>query len=228
MACSQCATEKEHAVAASNLERMRYFPRQLLTADDMRTEQEYFREKQRRHNRFLHGWGVVCGLQVVADPQAGVSAVQVCPGYALGPFGDEIYVAEPVRFDLAQCMAASANRCVPGAVTDPPAVGETRDLIVGIRYAECPSRPMRTLPAGCGCDESACEYSRTRDGFEIRCVSAPVVTKQAEPASGQPVPCPACSDDPWIRLATVRTGGAALVITYANRRVLPSPAMMPA
>ena len=38
------------------LERMRYFPRQLLTADDMRTEQEYFREKMRRHNRYLVGW----------------------------------------------------------------------------------------------------------------------------------------------------------------------------
>ena len=36
--------------------RVRYFPRQLLTADDMRTEQEYLREKLRRHNRLLHRW----------------------------------------------------------------------------------------------------------------------------------------------------------------------------
>ena len=84
-------------IATSGLERLRYFPRQLLTADDMRAEQEYFREKQRRHNRLLHGWGVVCGLEVVLDAETGPLAVCVCPGYALGPFGDEIYVPEPKR-----------------------------------------------------------------------------------------------------------------------------------
>src|SRR4051812_8765778 len=46
MACSQCADPHEHNEVASSLERLRYFPRQLLTADDMRVEQEYFREKQ--------------------------------------------------------------------------------------------------------------------------------------------------------------------------------------
>jgi hypothetical protein len=222
MACSQCATEQEHAQTASSLERLRYFPRQLLTADDMRTEQEYFREKQRRHNRFLHGWGVVCGLQVLADPQAGATAVKVCPGYALGPRGDEIYVSEPVAFDLAQCMRTAAHPCVPGSPVAAAPAGQARELIVGIRYAECPSRPMRTLPAGCGCDETACEYSRTRDGFEIRCVAAAVATAPA--VSANPQPCAACPDDPWVRLATVRTGGAALVITYAHRSILTSPA----
>ena len=46
------------------LERVKYFQRQLLTVDDMVTDQEYFRQKMRRHNRFLHGWGVVCGFDV--------------------------------------------------------------------------------------------------------------------------------------------------------------------
>jgi hypothetical protein len=45
------------------LERVRYFPRQLITADDMRAEQEFFLNKMRRHNRFLHGWGVVCAAR---------------------------------------------------------------------------------------------------------------------------------------------------------------------
>src|SRR5512147_2416454 len=99
MTCSQCAAEHEQNETASSLERLRYFPRQLLTADDMRVEQEYFREKMRRHNRFLHGWGVVCGLEVVADAASGPMAVKVCPGYALGPWGDEIYVEEPIAFD---------------------------------------------------------------------------------------------------------------------------------
>ncbi len=39
----------------AGLERVHYFPRQLITANDMTAEQDYFRQKQRRHNRFLHG-----------------------------------------------------------------------------------------------------------------------------------------------------------------------------
>ena len=49
----------------NRLERVRYFPRQLMTAEDMRTEQAYFVERLRRHNRLLHGWGIICGLQVL-------------------------------------------------------------------------------------------------------------------------------------------------------------------
>src|SRR6185436_13148051 len=101
MSCSHCAGAHEPNAVASSLERLRYFPRQLLTADDMRVEQEYFREKQRRHNRFLHGWGVVCGLEVVPDPTKGAMAVKVCPGYALGPWGDEIFVEESTPVDLS-------------------------------------------------------------------------------------------------------------------------------
>src|SRR5712691_4587713 len=92
------------------LERVKYFPRQLLAVDDMETERDYFLDKLRRHNRLLHGWGVVCGLEVTAAPtQTMPWLVHISPGYALGPYGDEIYVAEPVCLDLAQCG--------PGAVT---------------------------------------------------------------------------------------------------------------
>ena len=197
----------------TGLERLRYFPRQLLTADDMRAEQEYFREKQRRHNRLLHGWGVVCGLEVVPDPKAGPLAVSVCPGYALGPFGDEIYVPEPVKLDLSYCARPPAVECSPKYAVSQPLV--TSPMLVMIRYVECPTRPMRTLPAGCGCDETACEYSRTRDGFEIKCMLKP----SEEASSAETVPpticaterdkrhklqkCPPCPTDHWVLLATI-------------------------
>lgn len=43
---------------------------QLMGVADFRAEQSYFREKQRLHNRCLHGYGVVCGLlvQLVDEP----------------------------------------------------------------------------------------------------------------------------------------------------------------
>src|SRR5215470_1511513 len=71
-----------------SLERVRYFPRQLVTADDLTQDQEYFRNKLRRHNRLLHGWGVVCGARVKKG--AGDCEVVIEPGYLLGPHGDEI------------------------------------------------------------------------------------------------------------------------------------------
>ena len=59
-------TPCDHIIA----ERPRYYGRQLITADDLTLEQDYFRDKLRRHNRLLHGWGVVCGAQVFPSAQS--------------------------------------------------------------------------------------------------------------------------------------------------------------
>jgi hypothetical protein len=48
----------------NGLLRPNYFDRQRLTADDLMTAQRYLLARQRRHNRYLHGWGVTCGLDV--------------------------------------------------------------------------------------------------------------------------------------------------------------------
>jgi hypothetical protein len=59
---------------------------------------EDVRERLRRHNRMLHGCGVVSGCLVrAAEPEW---TVRIEPGYALGPQGDEIVVAE-IQIDLS-------------------------------------------------------------------------------------------------------------------------------
>src|SRR5688500_10227169 len=45
-------------------ERVKYFYGQLLGVREFQSEQAYFLEKHRLHNRYLHGYGVVCGLEV--------------------------------------------------------------------------------------------------------------------------------------------------------------------
>ena len=50
------------------LERLSYFYGQMLGVQDFRSEQNYFREKLKLHNRCLHGYGIVCGLQVCPVP----------------------------------------------------------------------------------------------------------------------------------------------------------------
>ena len=154
-------------VCGSALERMRYFPRELITADDMRAEQEYFVNKMRRHNRFLHGWGVVCGCNVVPKPTDGHPwQVQVCPGYVVAPQGDDILINDCITFDLQTGM----QPCDPCSVTYPcppqPVYNENNDwttAYLAVRYVECLTRPVRVHPGGCGCDEMDCEYSRIRE-----------------------------------------------------------------
>ncbi len=194
------------------LERVKYFPRQLLTADDMKADQEYFLNKLRRHNRYLHGWGTVCGLEVLSAATKELPwRVEITAGYALGPKGDEIYVQESVFLDLA--------RCGPDTVTDPcdpdflhtsgPATGE--QLFVAIKYAECLAKPVQAMPAGCGCEEDACEYSRIRDSFQIECLTELPPSHEHPPGPmlcdlivGKPFPaCPPCPSEPWVVLAQV-------------------------
>lgn len=199
---------------AAAAERVNYFPRQLLTAEDMFADQDYFRLKLQRHNRFLHGWGTVCGLLVTASPAGSPPwLVQIGAGYALGPYGDEIYVADPVTLDLSTCGASAVtNPCDPGSsgTGTGPSVGST--VYIAIQYSECMSRPVSVTPAGCGCEQTSCQNSRIRDSFAIQCLAALPPSYQLPPSTAtmcdylnhQEVPdCPACPSDPWIVLAVV-------------------------
>lgn len=158
------------------LERVRYFPRQVIRADDMRAEQGYFVDKMRRHNRFLHGWGVVCGFDVVAPgKQDPAWQVTVCPGYLMTPQGDDVNVCDPVAVDLVKGAATPEPCCEPWPCPprgQMPGDGErgVRIVFVAVRYAECETRPVRVHPAGCGCGCGgvSCEHSRVRESFEFK------------------------------------------------------------
>jgi hypothetical protein len=196
------------------LERVRFFPRQLLTADDMVADQDYFRQKMRRHNRFLHGWGVVCGLEVVAAPTTESPwRVAIGSGYALGPYGDEIWVPDTVHLDLAHCgPGAGTDPCDPSRLEPRPA-GVGIPIYVAVKYAECLGRPVRAA-ADCGCDEQPCEYSRVRDSFEIECLTelppSPPVDLICDLLTRRRIaPCPPCPTDPWVVLARVQLPASA-------------------
>ena len=71
MSTNQVAT-RPACVQVPEFERLNFFYGQMLSAADFRSEQAYFREKMKLHNRCLHGWGVVCGLEVEPLPVAPV------------------------------------------------------------------------------------------------------------------------------------------------------------
>ncbi len=201
------------------LERVNYFPRQLLTADDMVADQDYVRAKLRRHNRYLHGWGVVCGFEVAPAPGNQLPwQVQIGSGYALGPYGDEIYLSQPVLLDLAKCgPGAETDPCDPGTLLKDGQAKTGATLFIAIRYEECFARPVRVMPGGCGCEDTNCEPSRIRDSFQIECLAdlPPSHQQGALPSicdllTGRALPpCEPCPTDPWVVLAKITLPAAA-------------------
>ena len=59
----------------------------------------------RFHNKHLHGWGVVCGLQVHCGP--GTRTVSVGKGYAISCEGDDIRVLADETIDLFDLVAST-------------------------------------------------------------------------------------------------------------------------
>jgi hypothetical protein len=232
MSTNDCNCGGGAAVATldkGTIERPRFFPRQLVTPDDLTLGQDYFRNKIRRINRYLHGWGVVCGTRVVNPNTPKPWKVVIQKGYILGPFGDEIVLDHEICFDLrVRCLAAvSGDACsdtmdplCPDQMLPPRQTG--KPYYIAVRYKEMASRPVRVQPVGCGCDDTQCEYSRWRDGFEICVLDACPMTGQKPPDLGTALKptglpdCPPCPTDPWVGLAQVETDGQGNVTKIDN------------
>jgi hypothetical protein len=96
------------------LERLRFFNGRLLTVDDFQLEQDYLRKKLQRHNRSLHGFGVVSGLKVDVNPKQ----IIIEAGLALDCEGNEVVIPE------AQTVVL------------PPATEGWRSAFLSVRYVE--------------------------------------------------------------------------------------------
>ncbi len=99
----------------TGLLRPRYFDRQQLRAADLTVAQEYLRDRLRRHNRFLHGWGVVCGAEVT-KVAGNPWEVHIAEGYILTPHGDEVYIPDGISpFNIEEQMQACLGSLLPCA-----------------------------------------------------------------------------------------------------------------
>lgn len=79
-------------------ERNRYYYGKHLTVNDFVLEQEYMNNKRRFINRYVHGTGVICGLNVVAIDEKTIS---VEAGAAIDFAGREIVIDSPVIKSLS-------------------------------------------------------------------------------------------------------------------------------
>ena len=80
------------------VKRLKYFTHQFLREQDFEAEQAYHIAMRRLHNRYVHGWGVVQGLEV---RKRGDREITVEPGVAIDAEGKEIVLSNPVVRDLS-------------------------------------------------------------------------------------------------------------------------------
>lgn len=102
--------------------RNHFFDGRLLTAKEFELEQTYFREKLKLHNRSLHGFGIVSGLEVSQRQDKLI----VTSGLAIDCEGNEIVVAEPIKQPLPE---------ISGGVTT---------IFLNVRYSEKETKPDGT------------------------------------------------------------------------------------
>ena len=113
--------------ACATLKRPHFIAGQLLDAATLQAEQDYHREKLRRHNRILHGFGIVSGLGVHVEPTSEGGRILVDPGYAIDRHGEEIAVCA-------------------GAALAPPGGGD--QAFVSLRFWEHPCSPNSPSASG--------------------------------------------------------------------------------
>lgn len=121
---------------SQSLKRPRFFTGQLLTAEALELEQEYFLKKLRRHNRSLHGFGIVSGLKVTVNS----GQIVVAPGLALDCEGNELAIG-------------TAQTIVPPAVAQP--TGDWPTAYVNVRFVEECADPAPTAGAEAASDLTA-------------------------------------------------------------------------
>ncbi|MFA7468009.1 MAG: hypothetical protein WCY82_07060 [Desulfotomaculaceae bacterium] len=116
-------------------ERNRYFYGKLLTVNDFETEQKYVNDKRRLVNRFLHGSGVVCGMNVVGVDDTTISVEM---GLALDFSGREIVIDTPVIKKLSM---------IEGFESVPEEGGDMGYLYLCLEYAEQEKEAVHSITA---------------------------------------------------------------------------------
>ncbi len=126
---------------------------------EVRTVQEALNEldaKMRFHNKMLHGWGVVCGLQVSCPGNAVPTSVRVAQGYAIDCEGNDLILKKEMVVDFADLLPLSPQE---HQIRN----GEYELLL------ERKSRAVEIISAS-GDDEACCSKSASPGPAEI-CIS---------------------------------------------------------
>lgn len=161
-----CCNERSCWTMPLEFVRMRYFYGQRLGVMELSDQASYHAGKHAFHNARLHGIGVLCGLSAeryVFVPATTTTVLRVARGAALDACGREVIAGADQCVDLVAWYAK--NRARADVVSW--VAGADHQLVVAIRYRDCPSDPAPAPRDPCGCDQNGCEFGRVREGFEL-------------------------------------------------------------
>ncbi|MCK6546765.1 hypothetical protein L6R52_13020 [Myxococcota bacterium] len=183
---SDFGTVRPRTRAPNPYQRVRYSHGLVLGVDDFEQEQAYFIERDRQHQRVLHGFGTACGLalSLVDDADRGVE-LRVSPGVAVDPLGNTIRVAE------TQCAALDAWLDRNRAAVSAPAGGPVARVILDVRlcYRECHTGLVPVPGGPCRTQEDSMTASRIADAFRLSFQlvdPAPITSPPGSPPTSTP------------------------------------------
>lgn len=165
---------------ATNLDpnkRVKYSHGLVLGVDEFNQEELYLLEKQRLHNRALHGYGTLCGLKVSVfedEHEAGRWKLLVAPGIALDALGREIRVPEAQCADLSLWLIKHRDEVLehfgiaaeasPPVTLSPP---EILRLCLVLCYQQCDTDYVPVPSGPCQSLDKTSVASRTADDFKL-------------------------------------------------------------
>jgi|GEM_PF-1459677 len=113
------------------LKRMNYFDGLLLKAEDYRQDKDYIRRLQGFHNRYLHTWGIICGLEVKPVIDSNM-VVYVTEGAALD-LVDEIEGSDVKESTSRQILIYEGH---PDNPLDLSEYGANENIYISVSYCE--------------------------------------------------------------------------------------------
>ncbi len=134
--------------------RVNYTRGLVLGVDEFVQEQAFFLGKDHLHNRMLHGYGTVAGLQVKLTGQQ----LTVTPGLALDAAGHEIRVCRDMCADVGVWVTRNIDYLPDGAF----------DVHLVLCYRECQTDTVPVPGEPCRTQADAMAASRITETFELR------------------------------------------------------------
>ena len=150
---------KEDFSRTGSVQRVRYFHGMILDESDLGLDQRYHRERDHRLNRYLHGWGILCGLNI-AESNPPSSILTLSPGAALDCNGHLIEVCTEQTFDLS-------SLCKPKEPCKPLKQEEKTFCVWIERYEKAVDPRTLYVDGESGCEKS-CENARVVEGYRLR------------------------------------------------------------
>lgn len=145
------------------LKRVNYTFGLVLGVEEFLQSDTYFLAKHHLENRLLHGYGTVCGLDVIA-PTSPQLEVQVTPGWAINPKGQEIFVPQLMCVQVNDWLQANLPALKDVFPVKAPA---SLNLCVVLCYRECKTDVVPIPGEPCQTQSSSTAPSRITDSFEL-------------------------------------------------------------